>query len=308
MILRAWHNWLGVVNSNRTHRRRSLNAFPVECLESRVLLATTTTPKVSGSSSSPCLTLYGSATVTIGVNSSTQLPTYDIGSGAVDFGTLTIDMLSKITISDSSSSNNITINLSTADGLSSSFKLTVNGNSGNDVIDASGCDFPVSLNGGAGTDELMGGSANDTLSGSTGNDVLTGGEGDDDLYGGSGNDELSGDDGDDLCLGDTGDDNISGGLGNDNVNGQSGNDQLYGDDGNDYIFGGAGRDYIDGGGDIDVVKGQGGFDTITGGYDEARDESIAFKSLGSDTWRDNLGNAGSPNLDPRDTRSEFENG
>lgn len=302
MILRAWHNWFGFVKSNRTHRRRVLSAFPVERLESRCLLAAT----VNGTSTNPRITLSGSESITISDNG-TNL-TFSLGSGTS--GTLggSLGSLSTLTVTGSSSSNPMTINLSAGNGLSSSFRVIVNGNNGNDMIDASGSDFSVILNGGSGTDTLIGGTANDTLNGSSNNDTLIGGAGDDDLNGGSGNDEISGDEGEDLCLGDAGNDNISGGEGNDNVNGQAGDDVVVGDDGNDYVFGGAGRDFIDGGDGTDVVKGQGGRDTITGSLDDARAEADDFRFLGSDTWRNNLGNAGSPNLDPRDTRSEYEGG
>lgn len=68
--------------------------------------------------------------------------------------------------------------------------ITIEGGSGNDVIDASESDMPMVLSGGEGDDELLGGTVDDVLDGGAGNDVLDGGPGSDDVDGGTGNNEV----------------------------------------------------------------------------------------------------------------------
>ncbi len=310
MFLRAWHQWLKFSKSNRSSRRRSMRSFPAEHLESRCLLAAAMAVP-SNPGANPILTVSGSTSLTIS-DDGTNL-TYQLGAGTATPFNLTTSLsgLSSLTIRDSSLSNHTAILLTVGGGLSSSFRVIVNGNGGDDEIDASGCEFSVVLNGGSGKDRLTGGSMNDTLNGSTNDDILIGGDGDDDIDGGSGNDEISGDGGDDLCLGSTGNDEISGGADNDNVNGQAGDDVVVGDEGNDYVYGGAGRDFVDGGDGIDIVKGQGGRDTITGSMEEAINELNEFGSFGNDTWRGNYSkpsppSRGSPYLYPGDTKFEYE--
>jgi len=278
MKLRAWHIWLRSITCQKPSGRRRFLSRGVEALEVRCLPAVT----VSGSATAPILTLTAGDDVVISQNGSNL--TYNLGAGAVAFGGALGSVTSlRITCSSSSSSagNDIQINLMIADGLSGSFRVTVTGNGGPDEIDASGTDFPVSINGGSHNDTLLGGGGDDTLDGSSGNDEIYGGDGDDNLTGNTGNDELYGDGGDDLCLGGDGGDSIFGGDGHDVLNGQSGNDEVSGEDGNDYVYGGAGRDYVDGGDGFDIVKGQGGRDTITGSYEDALDEQEQMRALDS---------------------------
>jgi RHS repeat-associated protein len=83
---------------------------------------------------------------------------------------------------------------------------TVDGGSGNDLINASGVTRATSgltLRGGAGTDILIGGAGNDHLFGGAGSDLLFGGDGNDRLVGGAGIDLLVGGRGsDELIQGD----------------------------------------------------------------------------------------------------------
>ncbi len=177
--------------------------------------------------------------------------------------------------------------------------LTVRGDAGNDLIDATGADLGSvrllieggggndtiagsvgedTIDGGEGADSIVGGDAtdrihggdgddtidgqagDDSISGAVGGDSLIGGDGNDTLDGGDGADSLDGSDGDDSLLGGPGDDLISGGAG-----GSGGSDTLDGGLGNDSLFGGAGADDLQGGGDDDYVSGQGGHDTVRGG-------------------------------------------
>ncbi len=248
---------------------------------------------VSGSATAPILTVSNGDDFVIS-HDGTNL-TYDLGAGAVAFGGALGSVTSlRITCSSSSSSagNNIQIALNRAsDGLSGSFQVTVTANGGADLIDASGTDFFVSLNGGGSNDTLLGGSGNDFIDGSTGNDIIIGGDGNDNLIGGPGADNISGEAGDDLCQGGDSNDSISGGDGNDTINGMGGNDSLSGDGDDDEIYGGGGRDVLSGGdGDADFIKGQGGIDMIHDSWSNAVDELANFRSRYRST----------ANLDPRD--------
>jgi Ca2+-binding RTX toxin-like protein len=123
---------------------------------------------------------------------------------------------------------------------SSVSSMVINGNAGNDTIDASlFTGIGIYVDAGAGNDIVTSGSGNDSLRGGPGNDILKSGAGNDDLRGGSGNDILEGGAG-----GDTvdwhdydqaaGDDILRGGDGNDNLaGGPSVGDLFYGGDGSD---------------------------------------------------------------------------
>jgi len=133
--------------------------------------------------------------------------------------------------------------------------LTIKGEDGLDVVDASASGFGVNIEGNIG---------NDTIYGSSHADFIAGNEGDDLIFGGLGADTISGDAGDDLILGDLGsvtDENgdemtrraglltraisaavgdgdiITGGEGNDVIIGAGGADEIGNDSGNDLIFG-----------------------------------------------------------------------
>lgn len=99
--------------------------------------------------------------------------------------------------------------------------LTINGNSGNDVISVASTDSAFS-----GTITLSGQDGNDTLGGSSLSDIINGGDGDDSIAGGDQNDTISGG---------TGDDTLAGGAGDDEFGWDNG-------DGSDVIDGGDGRD------------------------------------------------------------------
>ena len=83
--------------------------------------------------------------------------------------------------------------------------VTVNGNAGDDIINATSVVAGVAtftLAGGAGDDVLLAGRGGMTLSGGAGDDILVGGSGDDVLHAGTGNDILIGGAGNDLFQGD----------------------------------------------------------------------------------------------------------
>ena len=145
---------------------------------------------------------------------------------------------------------------------------------GNDTINAAGMTGPITVDagagndnvrGGAGNDSLTGGSGNDTLYGEAGNDTLDGGDNSDLVYGGSANDNISGGAGVDTLYGDGGDDSLNGGGDTDILYGASGNDSLSGDAGNDVLFGGINNDTLYGGDGNDSLTAGHGDDTLDGG-------------------------------------------
>ncbi|MBO11720.1 MAG: hypothetical protein CMJ68_13280, partial [Planctomycetaceae bacterium] len=168
--------------------------------------------------------------------------------------------------------------------------LTLNGESGDDTIDASAISVAVKQNGSGGNDILRGGSAADTLNGGSGSDSLSGGAGNDRLQGqGTSYDTLSGGPGDDTLDGGDGYDRISesadvdftatdsslAGLGTDTlINIQL--VQLFGGStantidtsaftGRAFLNGSGGNDTLTGGGWYDRIFGGSGRDLITGG-------------------------------------------
>jgi len=173
--------------------------------------------------------------------------------------------------------------------------LTVNGDDGNDVINASGTGLGSivaffngndgndtisgsitseiidggadddSVDGNAGNDTIFGDSGNDTINGGSGADSVEGGTDSDSITGGDDNDTLMGDSGDDFLNGDAGDDIVEGGSGNDIAIGSFGNDIVRGGTGDDGVLGGAGDDSISGGTGNDFIRGHSGNDQIKGG-------------------------------------------
>ncbi|MDC0175472.1 FG-GAP-like repeat-containing protein [Planctomycetaceae bacterium] len=168
--------------------------------------------------------------------------------------------------------------------------LTLNGEGGDDVIDASAVSVAIKQNGSGGNDILTGGSGNDTLNGGSGSDSLEGGAGNDKLQGqGTSYDTLSGGPGDDTLDGGDGYDRISesadvdftatdsslAGLGTDTlINIQL--VQLFGGStdntidtsaftGRAFLNGSGGNDILTGGGWYDRIFGGSGRDLITGG-------------------------------------------
>jgi len=168
--------------------------------------------------------------------------------------------------------------------------LTLNGEGGDDTIDASAVSVAIKQNGSGGDDILKGGSGNDTLNGGSGSDSLEGGAGNDKLQGqGTSYDTLSGGPGDDTLDGGDGYDRISEtadvdftatdssltGLGTDTLiniqlvqlfGGASDNTiNTSGFTGRAFLNGAGGHDTLTGGGWYDRIFGGSGRDLITGG-------------------------------------------
>ena len=94
-------------------------------------------------------------------------------------------------------------------------KVYANGKGNHDYFAASVSNRPITLDGGAGNDQLYGGGADDTLRGGDGKDTLNGNTGSDRLSGGADNDRLSGGDDNDTLDGEGGRDSLIGGAGRD---------------------------------------------------------------------------------------------
>ncbi len=164
-------------------------------------------------------------------------------------------------------------------------RLTLYGDEGNDLIDATLSPLAVTVYGRDDNDTILGSRFDDLLYGDGGNDTINGNDGNDTLYGGSGNDDLTGNDGDDSLYGEAGNDALIGSAGKDSLFGGAGDDVLLGDYGliernngqfisaqvvretegdDDQLFGGDGDDLLIGGVGEDTLFGNAGSDVMFG--------------------------------------------
>ena len=136
------------------------------------------------------------------------------------------------------------------------------GNGGDDVVNGGTFPIAVTVNGGAGNDQLTGGSANDTLNAGDGNDVVNGGAGIDLLTYGNTVAGVT------VNLANSGAQS-TGGSGTDtivaveNLTGTPANDSLNGSSVANVIVGGAGDDLISGGDGDDALNGADGVDSVS---------------------------------------------
>ncbi len=165
--------------------------------------------------------------------------------------------ISEITVSNSSGwYSNQSVDNTTFAPVDENLDGTVEGTSGDDVIDGSYAGDPEGDCIDANDQILAGAGVNDDLVYAyAGDDLVLAGDGDDEVYGGTGNDTLCGQDGDDLLFGGVGNDILEGMNDNDTLYGGAGNDLLTGDAGEDELYGGAGDDSITGGSGNDVICG-----------------------------------------------------
>lgn len=208
--------------------------------------------------------------------------------GAVGFETVNVTALgvtqtytgvSRIVVPDAGSGND-TVQI--MDGVLAD--ADINGGKGDDmlIVLSSGT---VTLNGGAGNDQLITAGGNDTVYGGAGDDEISTQGGNDTIYGGGGNDTITTSSGLNQIFGESGLDLIYGGRDADVIDGGAGNDGIWGDAGYtnamrelvpevgaaDTIRGGAGDDIIRGGAGADWIQGEAGADTI---YGEAGDDVL----------------------------------
>jgi Ca2+-binding RTX toxin-like protein len=134
---------------------------------------------------------------------------------------------------------------------------------------------PVTVNGGAGNDNIVTGAGNDTVNGGGGSDFIFTGGGNDAIDAGEGNDHVSAG---------AGNDTASGGAGNDRLSGDAGDDTLNGNDGRDLLVGGRGADTLNGGAGNDLLNAVDfdDEDTVDGGDDEETGGDTAIIDSGDD--------------------------
>jgi hypothetical protein len=173
--------------------------------------------------------------------------------------------------------------------------------------------FPITIDGGSGSDLLAMGTEPDTMTGGTGNDRLLAGDGNDSLTAGDGDDDLIGSGGSDLLRGDAGADELQPGSGADDIRGGTGADIAFFESGNDTITlderpndgmpgegdnlhgdvetvdGGSGNDHMVGDDGVNVLRGGAGADDISGGgnfdqvaYPFAGDQRVTLDNLADD--------------------------
>jgi len=137
---------------------------------------------------------------------------------------------------------------------------TVEGTTGDDVIDGTYIADPDGDRVDAGDEILPGaGTDDDLIEAYGGNDSISAGAGNDEIYGGTGNDSIVTGDGNDTVYAGAGDDTV-GDWSTDN-----GNDTILGEAGNDLLNGGNGDDVVLGGADNDTLIGASGDDSLYGG-------------------------------------------
>jgi Ca2+-binding RTX toxin-like protein len=124
------------------------------------------------------------------------------------------------------------------------------GNQGNDTLEASG---PSTIYGGQGDDFI------EAVSSGSHDNFFQGNKGADQIVGSDVRDTILGGQGDDRLVGSGGIDFLNGNLGDDRIDGSG---QMFGEDGNDIIDGGTvGANSIFGGAGDDLLRGDGGVDT-----------------------------------------------
>ncbi len=141
--------------------------------------------------------------------------------------------ISRTSTTVSATRNGVSVGTAATDNLKSIVVGTVGGN---DIVQSTGINLPMRIQGGDGNDQLTGGSLADEIFGNAGDDSLFGLAGNDVLRGGDGNDQIFGDAGNDLLFGD------------------AGNDNLQGDDGSDTLDGGLGTNTLNEGGGLGGIK------------------------------------------------------
>jgi hypothetical protein len=169
-----------------------------------------------------------------------------------------------------------------------------------DVIDASGYRYPVTIDGGPG---------NDILSGGPSRDELRGGQGVDEVHGGPGPDEISFADATTPVRVDLrsqtatvaghlerfdGIESAVGGSGDDVLIGNAHSNGLAGGLGDDQLFGRAGDDTLTAGRGTDVLRGGRGDDSITDTYPARRGADA--DDVGCGRGHDIVGNADAPSI------------
>lgn len=141
---------------------------------------------------------------------------------------------------------------------------------GEDIVDLSDLELPVTVFAGAGDDTVIGTMGADVIHGGAGRDLIRAVGGNDTVYGGAGDDRIYLGSGDDVCYGRDGIDHIDGQLGSDEIWGGEGNDLINGqwggnhdeDLGADKLWGGPGNDKLWLGKGASIAYGEDGDDLL----------------------------------------------
>lgn len=124
-----------------------------------------------------------------------------------------------------------------------------------------------------------------TIDGGAGNDDLRSGGGNDSIFGGPGKDRLDGGDGDDYLNGSEGDDDLNGGGGNDVLVGGEGDDKLDGGKGHNLLIGGGGEDDLTDGSDGPKVGGKDALGSILiGGLVSFDHDQAKLREILANDW------------------------
>ena len=158
---------------------------------------------------------------------------------------------------------------------------TVTGTDQADVFDAAAAATGVTLEAGAGDDQITGSDYADSLAGGLGTDTILGGAGNDTLLAEGGGDLLDGGAGADWLDGGAGDTTLMGGVGNDTLVAGGGTNWLIGGEGDDSLVGStdATDETLDGGDGADTILAGDGDNQITAGQGDDR----ITTGIGADT-------------------------
>ena len=178
---------------------------PIECLESRRLLAASAT-------------LLGTTLLVRGDELAANAidVTYNVDGVHVDVAVVSTPLIgSPVSLNQQFIKADITM-------------VKVRGGRVADDIDLSTLTTNSRVNGVSGADSISTGSGNDRIAGGGGGDLINAGAGNDLVHGERGNDSISGGEGDDALWGGVGEDTINGGAGHDILGGLLGTNVLTG--------------------------------------------------------------------------------